>query len=268
MNVSFIFGFLLALIISSIAYKLGSLDRSGAFAAVVVGTIIFGIGKTPWAVILLIFFITSSGLSKAFKAKKAGLDEKFSKGGRRDWAQVLGNGGLATMFAFLFGSFPTQNFLWLLFLAALAAVNADTWATEIGVLSPTAPRDILAPRKKVEKGTSGGISMVGSLGALAGSLVIAIPGAFLSPDGMGRLDVALVITLAGVVGSFADSLLGATVQAIYHCPVCDKETEKHPNHSCGALTVHRRGWRWMNNDLVNFGCSLSAAFVAFLFFLF
>lgn len=268
MNITLILGFIFAVIISLIAYKLGSLNSSGAYAAVLVGTIIFGVGGWQWAVILLLFFISSSGLSKAFKSKKAGLEEKFSKGGRRDWAQVIGNGGLATLFALLFGIFPEQNLLWLLFLAALAAVNADTWATEIGVLSPSEPRAILDPRKKVEKGTSGGVSIVGSLGALAGSLLIAIPGAILSPQGARTLDVILIITLAGVIGSFVDSYLGATVQAIYHCPACEKETEKHPTHSCGEPTVITRGLAWMNNDLVNFCCSLSAALVTLLFFLF
>jgi len=268
MNTTLLLGFVFAVIISLIAYKVGSLDRSGVYAAIVVGTIIFGLGGLQWAIILLIFFISSSGLSKAFKTKKVGLDEKFSKGGRRDWAQVLGNGGLATLFALVFGLFPTQRFLWLLFLAALAAVNADTWATEIGVLSPTAPRSILHPRRMVEKGTSGGISLYGSLGALCGALVIALPGALLSPEGMRRLDVVLIITFAGLLGSFVDSFLGATVQSIYYCSTCDKETEKHPEHSCGEPTVLSRGWDWMNNDLVNFGCSLSAASIAFLFFLF
>ena len=52
-----------------------------------------------------------------------------------------------------------------------------------------------------------------------------------------------------------DSLLGATVQVIYTCPACGKETERHPLHACGTQTVYKRGWRWMNNDAVNAFCT-------------
>ena len=99
-------GFLLALVIAYAAYRAHSLNRSGALAAVVVGTVIFGIGGWQWAILLLTFFITSSGLSRAFKKRKAGLNEKYSKGSQRDAGQVFGNGGLATLFAGLHYFFP------------------------------------------------------------------------------------------------------------------------------------------------------------------
>jgi uncharacterized membrane protein len=63
------------------------------------------------------------------------------------------------------------------------------------------------------------------------------------------------------VGSFFDSFLGATVQAIYFCPHCEKETEKHPLHTCGTPTRRVRGLRWLNNDLVNTFCALAGAVV-------
>ena len=47
---------------------------------------------------------------------------------------------------------------------------------------------------------------------------------------------------------------GATVQAMYYCPTDKKETEKHPLHTCGTETVHIRGWKWLDNDWVNFAC--------------
>lgn len=262
---SILLGFAFALFISVLAYQLRSLDLSGAISATLLGTIIFGVGGWQWAVILLIFFITSSALSKAFKKSKKGLDEKFSKGGRRDWAQVFGNGGLAGLLALLHGFYPQNNLIWILFAASLAAVNADTWATEIGVLSPSLPRNILNLRKKVEKGTSGGVSLVGSLGSLLGALVIALPAAFLFPYGDDQIQFILLITLAGFSGGIFDSLLGATIQAIYYCPTCEKETEKTPFHVCGTRTEKLRGYSWLNNDIVNFGCSLFAVLIVFVF---
>src|SRR5512146_807227 len=133
-------GFFLAVIVAVLAYRAHSLNKSGAIAATVVGTVIFGVGGWQWAVLLLTFFITSSGLSRLFKKRKEGLSEKFSKGHERDAGQVLGNGGLATLFAALHAFYPGSLIPWVGFAAALAAVNADTWATELGVLNPTSPR--------------------------------------------------------------------------------------------------------------------------------
>jgi len=48
-----------------------------------------------------------------------------------------------------------------------------------------------------------------------------------------------------------DSLLGATLQAVYACPVCGVETEQHPQHVCGGPTRLVRGLRWVSNDAVN-----------------
>jgi uncharacterized membrane protein len=79
--------------------------------------------------------------------------------------------------------------------------------------------------------------------------------------------VVIVITAGGLLGSLVDSLLGATLQAIYFCPACSKQTEKHPLHTCGAQTAHYRGLQWLNNDWVNFMCTLSGGLVGVLFFL-
>ena len=255
-------GLSLAIAVAYLAYRAHSLNQGGALAATVVGTVIFGIGGWQWAVLLLIFFITSSGLSRLFQARKSGLSEKFSKGHERDAGQVFGNGGLATLFAALHALYPESILPWLGFAASLAAVNADTWATELGVLNPTPPRMITNLTKRVEKGTSGGVSLFGTLASLLGSAVIALPAVLLSPTSPLNIDSFLLITLAGLAGSLFDSLLGATVQAMYYCPTDRKETEKHPLHTCGTQTVHIRGWEWLSNDWVNFACGAFGVLVA------
>jgi uncharacterized protein (TIGR00297 family) len=255
-------GFILAVIIAVLAYRVHSLDKSGAVAATIVGAIIFGVGGWQWAVLLLTFFITSSGLSRAFKKRKEGLNEKFSKGHQRDAGQVFGNGGLATFFAALHAFYPESILPWIGFAASLAAVNADTWATELGVLNPTPPRMITDLRKRVEKGTSGGISLWGTSASLLGAAIIALPAVLLSPSGTLNTVHWLLITASGLAGSLFDSFLGATVQAMYYCPTDKKETEKHPLHTCGTQTVHIRGWKWLDNDWVNFACGAFGVAVA------
>jgi len=253
-----LYGFLLAVLISYLAFRAHSLNRNGALAATIVGTIIFGLGGWQWAVLLLTFFITASALSRLFQKRKQGLDEKFSKGHERDAGQVFGNGGLATAFVLVHAWFPESGIGWVGFAAALAAVNADTWATELGVLNPHPPRLITKLNQVVEKGTSGGISLLGTLASLAGSFVIALPASLFTSN----WSLIPIITLAGLFGSLFDSLLGATVQAMYYCPLHQKETEKHPLHTCGTETIHLRGWKWLDNDWVNFACGAFGAAIA------
>jgi uncharacterized membrane protein len=71
--------------------------------------------------------------------------------------------------------------------------------------------------------------------------------------------VILTVMIGGLLGATVDSILGAILQGIYVCPRCEKETESYPEHFCGTRTVHVRGWRWLNNDLVNLICSLIGA---------
>lgn len=255
-------GFLLASIVAYFAYRAHSLSQSGAYASAAVGTIIFGLGGLLWAILLLTFFITSTALTRAFKKRKRGLNEKFSKGGQRDAGQVLGNGGAATLFAALHFFFPAALWPWIGFAAALAAVNADTWATELGALNPTQPRMITDLRKRVEQGISGGVSLCGTGAALLGASVIGALAAIFSPSNHWLL--FLLITFSGLLGSLFDSLLGATVQAMYFCPADQKETEQHPLHTCGTPTIHMRGWSWLDNDWVNFACGAFGVVVALL----
>ena len=255
-----LFGFLLGAAIGASAWRIGSLSASGAFAAAFTGGLVFGLGGLPWAVLLLAFFISSSLLSRIFGTRKSALNEKFSKGGRRDWAQVLANGGLGAMLAVIYNLSGNPSWAWVAFAGAMAAVNADTWATEIGVLSPAAPR-LITNGKSVERGTSGAISATGNLAVLGGAGLIGIAaGTFSPPDSF--LIILAVTIVGGICGALFDSFLGANLQAIYYCPSCQKETERHPRHICGSQTNHLRGREWLNNDLVNFACSAVGAGVA------
>ena len=252
-----ILGFIFGALIGFFAYRARALSLSGAWGATLTGGLIFGLGGLPWAVVLLTFFISSSGLSRAFAKNKSTLGEKFSKGSQRDIGQVLANGGLGALLAVIYAVFPDQNWSWIAFAGAMAAVNADTWATELGVLSRRPPR-LITNGRVVERGASGGVSLTGYLAALAGAALIGLSAVLFSPT-IPPWGFLAVILLAGLAGSTFDSFLGATVQAIYYCPQCQKETERHPFHLCGVQTSLVRGWPWLNNDLVNFFCSLAGA---------
>lgn len=261
----FLVASLLALLVAVAAYYFKALSFSGAAAAFLLGSIVFGLGGLEWAIILIVFFVTSSGLSFLFRRRKSKVEEKFSKGSRRDAGQVIANGGMAGLMVLLHFAFPQSLLPWAGFCGALAAATADTWATELGVLSPRQPR-LLSNWKPVPAGTSGGVSLTGTAAALFGSLLIALSCLICWPltgfEGSLGWVVSAVVLFSGLAGSLVDSLLGATIQAVYHCPVCDKETEKHPLHSCGTATQRVRGLAWLNNDWVNLFCTAGAVILA------
>lgn len=272
--VNFLIGTLTAVVVAYLANRAHALDRSGAVAAGLLGTVVFGLAGGGWALVMLTFFITSSLLSKVFRARKAAVGRDFAKGSNRDAWQVLANGGVAGLGALayvivrqLLPASELLPLLWVGFAASLAGANADTWATELGVLNPRQPV-LLTTLRRVPQGTSGGVSLVGTLAALAGSALVGGMAVWASWLGWAPAiegaawHVFLVIAVAGLWGSLVDSLLGATLQGIYTCPACEKQTEKHPLHSCGAQTVHQRGLAWLNNDWVNWLCTLSAALAA------
>jgi len=238
----------------------GSLSKSGAVGGLLVGTIIFGFGGLVWGVLLAIFFISSSLLSHYKEEQKSVAAEKFDKGHRRDMGQVLANGGLGSIVVLL--NFLFESPIWLpLYIGIMATVTADTWATELGTLARKPPR-LITNGQVVAVGTSGGITPLGAAVSLSGGILIGLVAGFLSSEIQWSLGI-LIGALAGLLGSLTDSLLGATVQQIYYCDQCGKDTERKV-HKCGYTTRRLRGWFWLNNDLVNLIASAAGGLVALL----
>lgn len=251
-------GLALATAIAGLAWAAGALTLPGALAAAVVGGLTFGLAGLPLAVLLVAFFASSSLLTAFGGDRKRELARRAEKGGRRDAGQVLANGGLVALAAVLAASTGEQ--VWIVVGAtALAVSTADTWATELGVLAGRSPR-LITSWQPVEPGTSGAISLGGSAAALAGSLFIAALTWLLT----GHPAWSAAVALAGVTGAFLDSLLGATLQAQFRCPSCGRTTEQNPHLECGVETHHHRGWRWLNNDAVNFLASVTGGLLALL----
>ena len=252
-------GLLLSALIGGLGYARGSLSAGGWAGAILVGTASVGFGGWTIGALVVLFFVSSSALSHWRKAAKAQVAaDKFAKTERRDFSQSMANGGAVLGLSIVYAIAPAPA-LWAAIVGALAAVTADTWATEIGTLSPTPPRLVTSGRS-VEPGVSGGITVYGTLGSAAGALAIGLGTALLSPLLEGEMAWwAIPLALgAGLAGSLADSLLGATMQHQRWCPVCRTETERRI-HRCGTATTYLRGWRLLDNDGVNFVASLVGA---------
>lgn len=244
--IQFSLGMIFGGIAAVLFWKFRLLAPSGAMATFLLATAIFGFGGWQWTLPILAFFIPSSLLSKLGKKIKTRYDLVFEKGSERDFAQVFANGGVPgiIMIADMLAGNDTFFFY---YLAALAAASADTWATELGTLVREQPR-LITTFRKVAAGTSGGITLPGTISAAAGAALIAFSG-LIFPIEISWADVGL-ITLAGLAGSMIDSLLGATLQIQYRCEACGKVTEK-TTHCDNRPTIAFRGIRWMNNDIVN-----------------
>jgi len=231
-----------------------TLSTSGAATGAVVGTICMAAGWS-WGVLLLSLFVSASALSRMGEKEKAARTRSVvEKGGERDAAQVLANGGVFAAAALAHLAYPST--VWLAVGAgAIAASTADTWATEIGTLAGTDPVAILSGRR-VPAGTSGAVSLRGSLAGIAGALFIAAEATF------ARWPVAFAaVAVGGIAGSLADSLLGATLQTRRWCDVCAVATERL-NHTCGTPTRFAGGVAGFDNDVVNAVCSGVGALVA------
>lgn len=183
------------------AFLLNWLTLSGAQSASVLGTIAYGLGNWQMALLVLTFIISASLLSKDIDANDESLTIKF----RRTSGQVWANG---FWFAFwLIIWFITQQIMFIAAaVASIATANADTWATEIGTKTKGSTY-LITTLKKVKTGTSGGISVQGSLAAIMGALLIAF--IFWITAENATISWFLIIALAGVAGCFFDSYLGA-----------------------------------------------------------
>ncbi len=299
----------LAAAVAGGAWRRGVLTGDGALAAAATGDLVCVGGGWGWGSGMVAFFLSSSALSRLQQRRKDDLAAIWEKGSRRDAGQVLANGGapvLAALWQGLFpGSVPSAAYF-----GALAASTADTWATEVGVLQNSPPR-LITTLRRVPRGTSGGVTPVGSLASLAGALfmagiaaavraggnrgdgtgaAIAIGGQATgglrslasgeghlrdgdaavagvrtrrgrSAGGSARARLFAATLAGGIAGSVTDSLLGATVQAVYCCPRCQGTTEQRV-HRCGAVTELQRGHPWITNDAVNLLASMVGAATA------
>ena len=242
--------------IGLLAYRLRSLSKSGAISAIVMGTGFVTLGEPIWITLLIVFFATSTGWSK-WKRKhraKAKAEQKYEKSGQRDARQVWANGGFGLLLCLLNACWPHE--IWLFaYIGVMASVNADTWATEIGSLSRSAPRSLITGQV-VEAGTSGGVTWLGNAAAMGGAACVGLAAAIWHDS----LHVVWLATAAGFIGAYVDSLLGATLQAMYRCRSCGTETERM--YHCSSITEPLRGWAFLNNDRVNMISSVIAGAVA------
>lgn len=256
----------LSLVGSTFAYWRKSLTFSAALGAFFLGVALYLAGGPLFFILLMVFFLSSTFLSHFKASFKDSIEARIhAKSGSRDLVQVGANGGAALILAVPFAL--SQNPAYLVAVAAsLAACNADTWASEIGILSKKAPVSLIT-FKPVNPGLSGGVSPLGLFASLGGSALVALTyGLYQFAAGNSGVLLWLqigIITLGGLLGSILDSLMGAAIQAKYISHETGEITEKPTNNNQPNQLVS--GFAFVNNDFVNFASSFLAAMLVLAF---
>lgn len=243
--------------VAGLVWWAGLLTTGGALMAAALGSAA-ALAGLDWMLLLLGFFLTSVLLGRFGRDEKQRRSASvIEKQGPRDAAQVLANGGIFGLGAVAAAGGNASGAIAAAALGGLAAAMADTWGTEIGMLSRQAPRSVLT-WDQLQPGMSGGVSLLG-LAATAGGAVLIGTAAFLlhwSPA------VAVAAMLGGITGAMSDSVLGATLQHRRRSARTGRLTEREADPD-GTPTVHAGGLPWFDNDGVNFAATLIGAGVAF-----
>ena len=187
----------LIVVIGLITYWRKALDLFGSIFMIIMGIIIILFAGVNWLILIFIFMflgLVSTKYKHEYK-KDIGVYE-----GTRSLKNVISNGIVPFVMA-AFGNYGG-------FIGSIATATADTLASEIGVVQQ--PR-LITTMKKVPPGTDGGISIVGTAAGIIGAGIIGVSAYLLGifPDPFVTLKISII---AGTVGCFVDSILGAVLE--------------------------------------------------------
>lgn len=262
----FSFSLFINLLAVSSAYAAKKLTRSGALAALGVGTLFMYLGGfVSW--LLLIMLLVSSAVietgSLLFRLKSPSRRSSPSDETHgRSAFQVFANSLLALCCLLLYWSNQGIIFYYLMVIA-IAGSTADTWASEIGILSQQMPRSILTG-KKMPPGKSGGVTRLGLVASFLGAGFISLFAVLFSHQITFYQFIPL--TILGGLCSLIDSLLGLTVQEIFEDSEMGLEYEQLPKGSDSKRYVRIKGVAGINNSMVNFLSDLITLIISWAFF--
>lgn len=245
------FALLLGGIFAAAAWLAGTLDGTGATVGGLFAASLVGLGGWEWAIPGFVFFVLSSLLSRLpVNGTIEGVNSPTDENGRAV-RQVLANGGVAWGCLGIWAVLPSAYIVfdtacYIGFLGALSAAAADTWATEVGSRFGKRPRSIRTFRR-VPPGTSGGVSLWGTVAGVVGAATVAAAAMFSGGEASPSLWIGMLwVVLGGFIGMMADSLAGATIER------GDRESSvgdvmRNPS----AKETYAPGWVWVDNEVVN-----------------
>lgn len=198
--------FLVSFFMSLLALHLGVADESGLMSATVIGTTLILFTDLRFFILLLLFYILGSAVTKYRYDIKLERGIAEQAGGARGYANVFGNSMAPLFFGMQYGVTGNPVFA-VAFVASIATALADTMASEIGKAEEKVY--LITDFKRVEAGVSGGVSVKGELAVLVGSVITS-----LLALSLGILDgyTAIIAAVSAFIGVHIDSVLGATLE--------------------------------------------------------
>ena len=194
---------LILFILGFITYKRKALDLFGSAVMIIMGVVIIFSAGANWLLLIVLFLIMCLLATRYSKKYKRSLGQ-FE--GRRTSKNVISNGVVACFMAAFGGYYlPFVGG----FIGAIATATADTMASEIGVLDQH-PR-LITTFQKVDPGTNGAVSVLGTAVGIVGAGIIGIA-AYLLGIVPSPLSAIVVSIISGTVGCFMDSILGAVFE--------------------------------------------------------
>lgn len=195
-------------VVAAAGYIARTVTIPGAICGAIIGaTVVVTCGWGGWGLLLATFALAVVS-SRLGLRRKTLLGIAEGKGGRRGAGNAIANTGVAAAAALLGALSYASNASRLAFVTALAAGGSDTVASEIG--KAWGRRTVLVPTfAQVPPGTSGAISAEGTAAGLLGALALAVFGAAVS---LIPWSMVLVVVLGATIGSFAESVMGATLE--------------------------------------------------------
>jgi uncharacterized protein (TIGR00297 family) len=189
-------------------HRAHTVTGSGAIAGALIGTVIFvSTGWQGW-MLLLATFIAASVASRLGLTRKVLLGIAEERGGRRGVGNAIANTGIAALAAALALTGAAPDLARLAFAAALIAGGSDTIASEIGKAWGRRTWSI-ASLATVQPGTSGAMSLEGTIAGIAGAAALGIAAIAL---GLIARDALWIVVAAATAGALLESWLGATFE--------------------------------------------------------
>lgn len=254
-----IIGLIGSSIIAASGYYFSAISRSGIIATIFIGTTIAVAGDfSTWSAVIFLFgsSLIINFSKKLFFPEISSIEQSIhSKNGARDASQICAN-LLPAVICLLIYFFTSNTAFLIAYLASIAGATADTWASEIGILSNKATIDVLTLRK-TPKGLSGGISLLGTIASIGGSFLSTtcfFIFNFFSSNPLTYPHFVIIFSV-GILASLIDSILGSFFQGKY-LTIHNQLTEQKKNNQLVT------GYSWMSNDLVNLSTSILSSLLA------
>jgi uncharacterized protein (TIGR00297 family) len=216
------------LVLALVFRRSGAVDRSGMVAGFLIGLLTFTFTGWGGFAVLLSFFVLGSAATRLGYRRKQQAGIAQERRGARSARHALANCGVGVYLAFLAAAAGSPEIFLLAFVCAYATAAFDTVSGEVGQAYGGRPVMITTLRP-VPAGTDGAISW---LGTFAGTVAALIVGGISTAAGLLPRDQVGIVAVAALLGSTADSILGATLETK---GLMDNEAVNFSNTLVGAL---------------------------------